>query len=545
MGKEIKTVLVSAFDKDGLPEFVQDIQDAAEGVVVYGSRGSANALNEAGVEAQNVSTITGTEPWLDHRVATLSEEVAAGLLADNTLDHQQQLDERGIPRIDLVAVDLYPLIKAVRDPNATEKDVIDKTDVGGPTMLHAGAKGRRIVVSRPGQRQEVIEWLKAGQPDEEEFRRQLAAIAEWEAARHILESALYIGGEAMVGFMGERVGNGFKGENGGQRGAFYVDRYAQENPLALRHFKLHREKESELGYNNRTDISRSMQTLTHIVAGFERNFGKTERYYGLGVKHGNPCGAGIAETPEEAIIKTIEGDQLALFGGTVTFNFPLDKELATLLMKHNQGAGKNLIDVVVVPGVTEEALEILHRKEGRLRVITNPALEVVDENSMDKSPRMQTTFGGDLLVQDNYGFVLDYSLPELERFGEASPQQLKDMLLAWAICATSNSNTITFVRDGMLIANAVGQQARVYAAELAVGRARRLNHDIKDVAVCSDSFFPFADGPQLLVDAGVGAIFTTRGSKKDQEVFEVFKKAGTVLYTLPDSMARGFSHHAA
>ena len=284
----------------------------------------------------------------------------------------------------------------------------------------------------------------------------------------------------------------------------------------------------------------------HVAAGFEQNFGEVPTYLGIGVKHGNPCGGGVAETPEEAIMKTIEGDQLALFGGTVTFNFPIDEKLATLLMKHNQGDSKNLVDVAVVPSVTEEALKILHRKDGKLRVITNPALERLDENSLDKSPRIQTTFGGDLLVQDNYGFVLDLSLPEIEKFGEASPQQLRDMTLAWAICSTSNSNTITFVKDGMLIANAVGQQARIYAAELAVNRANRIGHGVdRDVTACSDSFFPFADGPQALVDAGIGAIFTTRGSKKDSEVFDTFKKGGVVLYTLPDSMARGFSHHAA
>lgn len=543
MSKEKNNAIVSVYDKTDLDKLTRGLTELDWHL--FASGGTAEAMRQTGAEVADVSILAKGKELLGGRVKTLSRGVHAGLLAKDTSEDWADLCRMRARWLELACVNPYDLAKYMANSSLTYEQVLEMFDVGGPAMINAGIKGQRIVVTNPDQYPAVLDWLREGRPDDEEFRQELYIAA----ARVLVEDSRlklqHLGGPAVSGFGGEQIGDEFKGENGGQRGAFYVDRYAKENPLALRNFKLHREEESELGYNNRTDVSRSMQTLTHIVAGFERNFGKAERYYGLGVKHGNPCGAGVAETPEEAIIKTIEGDQLALFGGTVTFNFPLDKELATLLMKHNQGAGKNLIDVVVVPGVTEEALEILHRKEGRLRVITNPALEVVDENSMDKSLRMQTTFGGDLLVQDNYGFVLDYSLPELERFGEASPQQLKDMLLAWAICATSNSNTITFVKDGMLIANAVGQQARVYAAELAVGRARRLNHDIKDVAVCSDSFFPFADGPQLLVDAGVGAIFTTRGSKKDQEVFEVFKKAGTVLYTLPDSMARGFSHHAA
>lgn len=544
MAGEIKKALVSAWDKNGLVEFAEVVREIDPEVEFFGSAGSAAKLQEGGIDAHNVSEFTGSEPWLGHKVATLSEEVSAGLLADYEGSDRGEMEERGIPYIDMALVDLYPLIQTVRDPEATEEQVRAKTDVGGPTMLHAGAKGRRIVLSRAEQREEVAAWMKQGMPNAIEFRRKLAAIAEWEAARHIMESALYLGGSAMYGFMGERHGEAFKGENGLQVGALYVDRYAIDDPLSLDKFVVLREAESKLGLNNWTDVSRSVQTLSHVGAAFQRNFGEAPAFMALGVKHGNACGSGIGDTAEEALIKTIESDQLALFGGTVTVNFELDKARAELLMKHNQGDGKNLIDVVVAPSVTDEALQILHRKDGRLRVVVNPALTTLDENSIDKSPRVQSVRGG-MLVQDNYTFVLDLQHNEMDRTGELSHQQERDILQADAICRTSNSNTITVVRDGQLLANAVGQQARVYAAELAVARAHRLGHSLEGASAASDSFFAFPDAPMALIEAGVGAIFTTRGSKRDAEIFEEINKAGAVVYTLPDGIGRGFSHHAA
>lgn len=565
-----ENAIISVSNKDGIVEFADGL--IGQGFNIYASSGTAKLINESGLAAVDIAELVGGGPILGHRVVTLSREVHAGLLADiNNPDHLSELEKLGIPILDLAAVDMYPLRQAIADPSNTEADVIEATDIGGPGMLRSAAKGRRIVLSRVEQRPEVLGWIKAGRPDEAEFLRKLAGIAEYEAAAYILESAKYLGGSSVFGFMGEKVAEPLYGENPQQGGAaIYMSRDGR-NPLSYSRYEQH--GGIETSYNNVVEFAERMtQTITHIAAGFEHNFGEVPPL-AVGVKHGNACGAAYGDTPQEVIRKMIEGDERAIFGGSIMLNFELDEELAQLLVSHNMKDGKKrLLDIVVAAGVSDEAKEILQRKKtGKLRLLTNPALAGLGMDSLDRDQRFRYIPDG-VAVQDNYTYV-----PNLKRDaviqagGWVNPGQERDLVLAWGVGSTSTSNTMTLARDGMVIGNGVGQQDRVGAADLALKRAydaghaghypgnvymsdpdavlealvtERLVYNVSGAVAYSDSFFAFADGAERLIEGGVGVILTSSGSENDERVFKRISDLGIQsLLTLPDKQARGFFGH--
>ncbi len=536
--KTQNNALLSVYDKTGIAEFAKGLHELGWNIISSG--GTAKVIVEAGVPVTDVAELVGGEAILGHRVVTLSREIHSGLLADaDKADDLQELKDRGIPFIDLVAVDMYPLEEEIASGKATLESVIEKTDIGGPTMLRAGAKARRIVLSRPNQRGEVLQWLTDGKPDEKSFRGELCAVAEYECARYIMISARYHGGEDVAGWIGRRVAPTKYGENPWQTPAgLYADNRVSADPLGLDQFT--HQKGWELSYINETDMHRLLQTVTHIAAGFEANFGSVPSI-AVGVKHGNACGAGVAETAVEAVQKMLEGDEIAIFGGVVMLNGPIDADVATSLMTYHMPDGQNrLLDGVVGSKVTPEAMEILAR--AKLRIVTNPALAGLTKDSLETAPIYRNVRGG-MLVQPNYTFVANLEADYIERHGDVTGQQQRDLIQAWAVGSTSNSNTICIVKNGKMLGNGVGQQDRVGAAKLAVTRAASRDHDLAGAAAYSDSFFPFPDGPLVLADAGITAILTSSGSVKDPEVVDVLARKNVSTIMLPDKLGRGFFGH--
>jgi phosphoribosylaminoimidazolecarboxamide formyltransferase/IMP cyclohydrolase len=309
-----------------------------------------------------------------------------------------------------------------------------------------------------------------------------------------------------------------------------------DDPLAIGRFE--QLEGSAPSYNNLIELDRQLQTLTHIAAAFDVA-GDGVPAMAIGTKHGNACGAAVAGSALAATQLMLTGDTRAIFGGCVMLGFAVDETVADALVNHASEI-RRLLDVVAAPAFTEEAIELLARKQGKCRILANPALRSLDRGSLDILPRVRPVRGG-RLEQPNYAFVLD--LADTERFGTLTASQERDLLLAWAVGSTSNSNTITLVRDGQLLGNGVGQQDRVGGCALAIMRARDAGHDIAGAAAYSDSFFPFPDGPQLLVDAGVSAVFCTSGSVRDDVVRQAFIDGGVALAQLPDRDARGFFGH--
>lgn len=555
-----KTALISVYDKTGIEDFAKEL--VGLGWRIISSGGTAKRLATAGIPVTDVAEITGMPPILSHRVLTLHPKIHGGLLALDTPEHLAELEKYGIPWIDLVCVDLYPLEEEIAKWSSSPakgrteegcKAVIEKTDIGGPTMLRAAAKGRRIVVCDPADRMKVIEWLKTGEPEREEFLNSLAAKAEETVSRYCGLSAEYHG--AYRNIFGKRVSECAYGENAYQKPAFLNRVHGGgEDPLAITNWQL--VAGSPLSYNNICDLDRMTQTMTHIGAGMEKNFGKVP-FVAIGAKHGNACGAGVGESEAEAIEKMLLGDLRAIFGGSVMLNFPVDEKIAEELIHkfagQEKGQGRRLLDIVAAQSFSPEAVEILSRKKGKCRLIANPDIEKAGLASLDTTKRFRYVRGG-FLEQPNYTFLPSVALakegvPKIDPSSIlpfAGEEELKDIILAWAVGSTSNSNTITLVKEGRLYGNGVGQQDRVGAAKLAISRADEANNgkaDLEGAVAYSDSFFPFPDAPEVLINRGIKTIFSTSGSVNDEKIIELCKSKGVRLIMLPDAEARGFFQH--
>lgn len=561
----MKTALISVYNKNGIVEFAKQLRDL--GFKILASGGTAKELSSAGIEVTDVASLVGGGHILGHRVVTLSREIHAGLLARDVEEDRQELDRLGIPWIDLVCVDLYPLEEEIAKWQKTltrpdesrdtlsqgerekmNEAIIEKTDIGGPTMLRSAAKGRRIVVCDPEDRAKVIEWLKNGQPDKEFFINKFCAKAEFTVADYALASARYHSQGNIDGVVAHEVQSLKYGENGWQVPAGLFKNEIIDT-LSLTNFKL--AAGMTPSYNNLADVDRLLQTITHIAAGFDVNAaepspltplpkGEGKLCIAVGVKHGNPCGAAISDSPEEAIKKMLEGDLRAIFGGVVMVNFEIDESLAEVFLTHRMESGRRLLDGIAAPEFTSGAIELMKRKGDKCRFLVNPALANLSKQSLDSHRRFRYVRGG-FLAQPNYSFVLDLS--KAPKSGALSSDKEKDVVLAWAVGSTSNSNTVTIVKNQMLMGNGVGQQDRVGCCQLAIKRAADANHNINNAVAYSDSFFPFVDGAQVLAKAGIKTIFATSGSVRDEEVKKFCKDNGITMVILPDSQARGFFGH--
>lgn len=320
------------------------------------------------------------------------------------------------------------------------------------------------------------------------------------------------------------------GENPWQTPA-YLFSTGSRDPLALDKFAV--VAGAPPSYNNWTDIDRLLQTATHIAEGYSLN-GGPDIAIAVGVKHGNSCGAAAFPDRAEVVKKMMAGDPLAIFGGLVMVNFALDETLCESF------TGK-MLDGIIAPAFTKGAIALLRRKGDKCRFVVNPALNVL-AGRLDRNPRLRFVRGG-FLMQPNYTFVPDFDRGQIVKYGTATVEHVRDMILAWAVGSTSNSNTVTLVKNGHLIGNGVGQQDRVGAANLAIARARRSGHDTAGAVAYSDSFFPFPDGPQALIEAGIKAIFTSSGSVRDQATIDLCGKHKVALYMVPDTVGRGFFGH--
>ena len=611
MKKTAGNALISVYDKTDIAKFAGGLRQL--GWKIYASGGTYQSIAGANIPVTDVAELVGGKAILGHKVVTLSREISAGLLANMNDSHEMdEMKRLKIPIIHLVCQDSYPLESEIAKPIATPASVLEQSDIGGPNMLRAAAKGGRIVLSVPEQRDQVLKWLGAGKPDEKNFIRTLADRAVYEVARYTAIEASYWNGTNISTTVAKKFASTKYGENPQQTNAgLYADNRINPNPLGIDQFQ--HIKGWELSYVNETDIMRLVQTSTHIAAGFDRNFGKIPSI-AVGVKHGNTCGAGIATTHVQAVKKMLSGDIRAIFGGVVMINGVINTNVAKVLLNYLMTDNNSrLLDGVIGASVTDNALKLLDRQ--KMRVVINPALNNLNQQSLDKTRLKRFIIGG-VLEQPNYEFVMDFSAlldshktshpfgdtstsskgifsgggdpvgssttekwlmdgdsasenagilrkssQYVQLYGHLTDQQKHDLILAWAVGSTSNSNTITLVKNGMVIGNGTGQQDRIGAAQLAISRSTielptfdntngklvmniHLDKEKLDGAVAySDSFFPFADGPLILAQAGIRAILTTSGSVADKNVIKTLKHAKISLVMVPDQIGRGFFGH--
>lgn len=528
---EVRRALISVSDKTGLEELARGL--VAAGVEIVSTGSTAQLIRDLGLNVTDVAQVTGFQEALDGRVKTLHPAVHAGLLADLRLaDHREQLDGLGIEPFELVVVNLYPFDETVA-AGKPAADVIENVDIGGPAMVRATAKNHpntAIVVS-PARYQRVLEAIAAGGTSLE-LRRSLAteafvhtaqydaSVANWfleqeelgwqeGASVEPLEESgdsidrIFEDPESFVGYeiFGLRESVLRYGENSHQRGALFTETegtgIAQATQLSGK----------EMSYNNYVDADAALR------AAYDH-----ERPAVAIIKHANPCGVAVApvgSTSEIADAHRLahECDPVSAFGGVIAANRVVTKDMAETV------AGI-FTEVIVAPGFEPEALAVLQQKK-------NLRLLVLPENFAQNPVEVRQVSGGFLLQEADRHFA-PASTWTLAAGDAADEATLSELEFAWRASRAVKSNGIILTKNGASVGVGMGQVNRVDSCRLAVERAGE--DRARGAVAASDAFFPFADGLQVLLDAGVRAVVQPGGSVRDEEVIAAAKAAGVTMY---------------
>ena len=501
----IERALLSVWDKTGLEEFARGLAELDVELVASG--GTADFLAECGVATTRVEELTEIPELLGGRLKTLHPRIHAAILArrDNP-DDLATLDEHDIKPFDLVCVSLYPFTQIVSRHGVTEQDAVELIDIGGPSLLRGAAKNFAHVaaVCRPERYPQLLAELREHGALSEETRRELAAEAFATTAAY--ESAIatwFLGREAFPEQLipsFTKVADVAYGENPHQRAAYYAEDGARRHLLS----RVEQIHGRQLSFNNLNDLSAARGLL-----------GEFELPACVIVKHANPCGVGVAASIEEAFTKAHDADPVSAYGMVLALNRPVGAELG-------QELAEKFIDAVIAPGYDDAGLEAMRQK---------PATRILVDGERrrgDLGERDYKRVIGGLLVQDGDREVDDRSAMEL-MCGEASEDVWGDLLFAWRVCKHVVSNAIVIAKGLQTIGIGGGQTSRVDSVRIAIDKAREHGHDLAGSVLASDALIPFADGPELALEAGVTAIIQPGGAKRDEEVIDAVRKAGAAM----------------
>ncbi|MGW5101069.1 bifunctional phosphoribosylaminoimidazolecarboxamide formyltransferase/IMP cyclohydrolase [Streptomyces sp. NPDC004100] len=505
--RPLRRALVSVYDKTGLEDLARGLHEAGVELVSTGS--TASRIAAAGVPVTKVEELTGFPECLDGRVKTLHPKVHAGILADLRLDsHRAQLDELGVAPFDLVVVNLYPFRETVAS-GASPDECVEQIDIGGPSMVRAAAKNHPsvAVVTSPERYADVLAAVQDGGFDlaarkrlaAEAFRHTAAydvAVADWFATAYApVDDSPF---PDFLGATWDRAHTLRYGENPHQPAALYVEQGAEGLAQAE---QLHGK---EMSYNNYTDTDAARRAA----------YDHDEPCVAI-IKHANPCGIAIGADVAEAHRKAHACDPLSAFGGVIAVNRPVSKELA-------EQVAEIFTEVIVAPDYEEGALEALTRKKN-IRVLKAPHAPA---SRVEVKP-----IDGGVLVQETDRLQADGDDPANWTLasGEAlSAEELAELAFAWRACRAVKSNAILLAKGGASVGVGMGQVNRVDSCKLAVERAGE--ERARGAFAASDAFFPFPDGPEILIGAGVRAIVQPGGSIRDEQVVEAAKAAGVTMY---------------
>ncbi|HIZ97905.1 MAG TPA: bifunctional phosphoribosylaminoimidazolecarboxamide formyltransferase/IMP cyclohydrolase [Candidatus Janibacter merdipullorum] len=518
----VRRALVSVFDKTGLEGLVRGLAEA--GVELVSTGGSAAAIEGLGLPVTKVEEITGFPECLDGRVKTLHPRVHAGILADTRLeDHVRQLADLEVAPFDLVVVNLYPFAETVAS-GASVQDCIEKIDIGGPTMVRAAAKNHASVaiVTDPTSYDEVLESVRGGGFTLAQRERLAAeafahtarydvAVADWMAGT-VADTGDGTGFAAQIGGTWSRQQTLRYGENPHQAAALYVG--DGEDGLA-RAEQLHGKA---MSYNNYVDADAALR------AAHDHGDQPTVAI----IKHANPCGIAVGETIEAAYERAHVCDPVSAYGGIVASNRPISAAMATAL-------NDTFSEVVLAPDFAPDALEILREKKNRrLLKVAAPTPGGVETRPISGGLLVQQRDAIDAVVETTaedkptQGHGDEPSAWTLVAGAAADEPTLADLAFAWRAVRATKSNAILLAADGGSVGIGMGQVNRVDSCHLAVTRAGE--DRAKGAVAASDAFFPFADGLQVLLDAGVAAVVAPGGSVRDDEVIAAAESAGVTMY---------------
>ncbi|HEU5061808.1 MAG TPA: bifunctional phosphoribosylaminoimidazolecarboxamide formyltransferase/IMP cyclohydrolase, partial [Solirubrobacterales bacterium] len=501
----IQRAVLSVSDKTGIVEFARGLAELDVELISTG--GTASALREAGLQVRDIQAFTGFPEIMGGRVKTLHPKLYAGLLAlRDDPAHAAAAREHEVEYVDLVCVNLYPFEAWAGRRGVTDHEVLEHIDIGGPTMIRAAAKnfGFSAVVVKPESYDAVLQELREGEAKLSlPTRESLAAEAFAYTARYDTAISRWFAEkqgafpEVMMSAY-EKVTDLSYGENPHQRAAYYSQVGARMHVLS----QVRQLGGKELSFNNVLDINAGRL----LVQEFEVPACAI-------IKHNNPCGVAVGSSALEAYRRAFACDPQSAFGGVICFNRPVDAELA-------QALTGQFVEVVLAPGFSGDAVDILGTKPN-LRILEDGERRRVNISEWD----VKRVMGG-LLVQDRDLDLEDRSAMEVVTERKPSEAEWGEMLFAWKVCKHVRSNAIVLAKELASVGIGAGQMSRVDSVKLAIDKAAATETDLTGGALASDAFFPFSDGPQLAVDAGVTAIIQPGGSKRDHEVVEAADAAG-------------------
>ncbi|WP_017525827.1 bifunctional phosphoribosylaminoimidazolecarboxamide formyltransferase/IMP cyclohydrolase [Pusillimonas noertemannii] len=518
----IQTALLSVSDKTGIVEFAQAL--AQRGVRLLSTGGTAKLLLQSGLAVTEVAEHTGSPEILDGRVKTLHPKIHGGLLGRrDSAEHLKTMEEHDIDRIDLLVVNLYPFRETIAKPDCSFADAVENIDIGGPAMLRAAAKnhgtaeGGVTVVIDPADYQRVLADIDGPGVPSYGLRLELAAKVYAHTAAYDGAIAAYLSSlaEAEPAQQAAPARNEWPGtltlqlrqeqalrygENPHQSAAFYVDQPVQAGLLG----SMRQLQGKELSYNNIADADaawecvRTLQECGCVI-----------------VKHANPCGVAVAETPEQAYQKAYKTDPTSAFGGIIAFNRAVDVATAQAI------TSQQFVEVLLAPAYDAEALEVFAAKKN-VRVLQIPTGQ--GGNAFDVK-----RVGGGWLVQTPDDHQLTPAGLKVVTAKAPTEQQMQDLMFAWHVAKYVKSNAIVFTSQGMTVGVGAGQMSRIDSARIASIKAANAGLSLAGSAVASDAFFPFRDGLDVVAEAGATCVIQPGGSVRDDEVIAAANERGIAM----------------
>lgn len=502
----IKRALVSVSDKNGIVDFVKELQSLQIEIISTG--GTAELLQKSGIGVTGISDVTGFPECLDGRVKTLHPKVHGGLLAvRGNPQHMKQLQELGIEPIDMVIVNLYPFKQTILKENVTLEEAIENIDIGGPTMLRSAAKNYQdvVVIVDPDDYQPVLNEIRETGDVSLKTRLRLCCKVFEHTSHYDTLIQQYMRSQLddadfpeTLTLTFEKVQDMRYGENPHQKAVFYKE-VGNITGWLTQAEQLHGK---ELSFNNINDTNGALELLKEF-----------DEPTVVAVKHANPCGVGTGTDIYEAYMNAYEGDKVSIFGGIVAANREIDEKTAAEM-------NKIFLEIIVAPSFSPEALEILKQKKN-LRLLKLPSITEKSAKGYDLKK-----VGGGLLLQDKDDILYDESEIKVVTKKKPTAEELETMKFAMKVVKHTKSNAIVVARPNGTIGIGCGQLNRVTAAKIAIEAG---GDRCRGAVMASDAFFPFPDCVEAAYKAGITAIIQPGGSLKDQESIDACDKYGIAM----------------
>ncbi len=507
MNLKVKNALISVSNKENLVSLLKTLKKFKINIISSG--GTYTSIKKLGYDCTELSKYTGFKEMLDGRVKTLHPKIHAGILNDRqNRKHLSEMSKHNFPSIDLIVVNFYPFQKIVTNTRSSAK-IIENIDIGGPTMVRAAAKNFKnvTIVTNINDYGSLIKELENSKGKTSlKFRELMSSKAFGLTAYYDAMIAQWFNTKLKIQFPERKTIFGRKlkklryGENPHQQSSIYVNDY-EDKQLGFN--QIHGK---ELSYNNYNDMFASLEILNSLRKGSGTVI----------VKHANPCGVSENKEPLISFKNAYASDPISAFGGVIACDYKINKKIASEIVK-------NFLEVLLAKGFDRESLRILKRKKN-LRIIDISSLKIT-------SPTSVKSFDKSFLMQSKDDIVLDKKKIKCVTKLKPSKKELAEIQFAFNICKHVKSNAIVICNNFSTIGIGAGQPSRLDSCKIAVQKAKQFQSSkIKNSIAASDAFFPFVDGVNILIKAGVRTIVQPGGSIRDQEVINAANKAKIKMF---------------